>query len=430
MGSRDSLRIAGLDTRRIWDSRGLPAVEVEVRCEGGAAGRGSHPAAGLTAPGEVAPLVDGGPAFGGQDVSAALGFGRTVLAGALVGRDAGDQAGIDRQLAELPGPGGHGTAPAAVAFAASLAVAQAAAGGRGLALWQHLAAGAEPEVLPMPRILLLDLGRAPGPGQDATAVWLVPAGAGDLAIALDWCAQTTRAAAELVERHGRGPLSAGPRGGLRSAVSDAETALWLATRAIERAGLVPGEDIALVLEVRAWQFGRGGRYVVGRDGGQIDTRAMIDRYLGWLGRYPLHGLADPLAIDEIAGGRALSEAAGSGVEIALGDAVLSDARRLEPFIEAGVANALVLKAVQAPTLTALKRAKDAASAVGWATILAARTGEVEPAWLAHAAVGWGVGQLAAGGLARGERLLPWNEALRIGEALGAGLRLAPSRGSQ
>lgn len=421
-------RIARVYGRRLWDSRGLPALEAEVRLEGGAVGRAVAPAAGLPAPGEPIDLRDAGAAFGGQDVTRALtGLGDRIAA-VLAGIDAADQETVDRRLIGLDGTADRGRLGSPTMFAVSLACAEAAAAADGVPLWQHLARENRPGPLPLPRVQLLDAGLTPANGNDIAGVWLIAVGADDVASALDWSSEVTRSAATLLAQRGRGAPLSGPRGALRWAGVTADELIELSVRAIEVAGFMPGEDLALAIDVRAWRFGQGGRYRIQADGRETDTRGMIDRYLGWLRRYPIVSLVDPLGMDEIAGVAALTAAAGGSVEIALGDAILGDPRRLAPLALEKAGNALVLKPGQVSSLTELKAAFADAREAGWGTILSARTGESEAGWLVHLAVGWGIGQMAVGGLARGERVAKWNEALRLAETLPTSGTLPPRAG--
>lgn len=410
-------RVAG---RRVWDSRGLPALEVEVTLDGGVTGVAAAPAAGLAAPGEPVDLRDGGAAFAGQDVTRAIEAVRSMIGPALVGLDATDQDAIDRRLIARDGTADRRVLGGNAMFATSLAAAYAAAASDDVPLWQHLARGGAPAPLPLPRVQLLDCGLATGAGSSLVGVWLVPVGAEDYGAALDWCSEVTRAAAGFVAERGRGAPVSGPRGGLRIAGATAEEAIEIAVRSIERAGFSAGEDLALGLDVRAWRFGRGGRYRIADDGRETDTHGMISRYLGWLRRYPIASLSDPLGHDEVAGVAALTSVAGAAVEMAMGDSVAMDVRRTRQLADEKAGTALIVKAGQASTLTEMRAAVDEARAVGWGTIVTARTGETDAAWLVHLAVAWGIGQLAVGGLARGERTAGWNEGLRLAERLPTG----------
>lgn len=414
-----SSRIIRVHGRRVWDSRGVPAVEAEVQLAGGAVGRAMAPAASYPVTGAAFDLRDGGAAFAGRDVMRAIDNIAHDIARALTGLDAADQGAVDRRMIALDATPDRRRIGGNAMFATSLAVAHAAAAAEAVPLWQQLAEGKPPAHLPLPRVEILDCGPTSELAHHLAGIAIIAIGADDFASALDWSAEVTRALAEAMERSGRGGPVASPRGALRLTGATGEEAIELAVRAIERAGFAPGEDVALALDVRAARLGRVGRYRIGDDGRETDTRGMIERYLAWLRRYPIVSMSDPLGADEIAGVAALSASAGAAIEIANGDAVVADPRRLRQLADEGAGNALVLQPGQVATLTELRAVCDEARSVGWRSILTAATGESESGWLVHLAVAWGIGQMAAGGLARGERIAKWNEGLRLAETLPA-----------
>ena len=422
IGSSRIVRVRG---RRVWDSRGVPVVEAEVQLEGGAVGRAIAPASGFAVVGEALDLRDGGAAFAGRDVMRALEHVNDEIARAIAGLDAADQGAVDRRLLALDTTPDRRRLGGNAMFATSLAVAHAAAAANDVPVWTIFARGASPGPLPLPRVQIIDCGLTPDRACDFAGISLIAIGADDYASALDWSAEVTRAAAELIDRSGRGQPVAGPRGALRFSGATSNEAIELAVRAIEKAGFAPGEDLALAVDVRAALFGRAGRYRTSAGGAETDTRGMIERYLAWLRRYPIVSLSDPLGADEIAGVAALAASAGTQIEIACGDAIVADPRRVRQLADEKAGNALVLEPGQVATLTELRAAHDEARAVGWRTILSGRTGDTESGWLVHLAVGWGIGQMAAGGLARGERIAKWNEGLRLAETLPSGGTLPP-----
>jgi enolase len=194
--------------------------------------------------------------------------------------------------------------------------------------------------------------------------------------------------------------------------------------AIEKAGFRPGEQVGIALDVAASEFGGKGRYKLALDGKELTTDGMIELLTGWIGRYPILSIEDPLAEDDLAGFVAFTRAAGDKVQIVGDDFLVSDADRLRDAAAAGAANTVLLKPNQRGTLTETNDARRAASDCGYATIVSARSGETEDVTIAHLAVGWGAGQLKVGSFARGERMAKWNEMLRIEEALGGKARFA------
>jgi len=197
-------------------------------------------------------------------------------------------------------------------------------------------------------------------------------------------------------------------------------------RGIERAGLVPGDQVAIALDVAASELGKGGRYRLGLEGRELDSAGLSLLLLGWLERYPIVSIEDPLAEDDLDGFVAFTRAVGERVQVVADDLTVTDAARVREVAGRGGANTLLVKPNQRGTLSETRAAFAAAQDAGWRTIVSARSGETEDVTIVHLAVGWGAPQLKVGSFARSERMAKWNEALRIEEALGgAGLLARP-----
>ncbi len=411
--------------RRVWDSRGRPTVETEVRLAGGAVGRAIAPAGASTGSAEALDRRDGGETFGGFDVRGAVAAVDGELAALLSGRPAADQAGIDAAMVELDGTPNRARLGGNALVATSMAVAQAAAAARGLPLWRHLAGEAGDLHLPLPEIQVFGGGAHAGRRVDVQDFMVIAVGAADYAQALDWTAEVYRAAGELMAEAGR-LQGVADEGGYWPAFASNEEALDYLLRAIERAGRRPGEEVAISLDIAATDFGRGGRYRLARDGRAVDSDALAEMLLGWLARYPIVAIEDPLGEDD---GEALARftaAAGPRVEVVADDFICTDAQRIRDGAALGACNTALIKPNQAGTLSETRAALDAARAAGWEAIVSARSGESEDVTIVHLAVGWRAKQLKVGSFARSERMAKWNEGLRIAEALGeAGGPLPP-----
>jgi enolase len=418
-----TLRIDRIHARRVWDSRGRPTVEVDV-VAAGALGRAIAPAGASTGSGEAVDLRDGGAAFGGLDVMKAVRAVETEIAGALVGLDADDQEAIDRRLVALDGTPNKARLGGNAIIATSMAVAHAAAAAKGVPLWQHLADGRAPGHLPLPEIQIFGGGAHAARRVDVQDFMVIAVGADDYGTALDWTAEVYRAAGKLLADSGR-LMGVADEGGFWPAFESNEEALDVLVRAIERAGFTPGEDLAISLDIAASQFGSGGRYALARDGRLLSSGEMSDLLLGWLRRYPIVAIEDPLAEDDVAGLARFTAAAGRGIEVVGDDAVCTDARRIRMLADAGACNTALIKPNQIGTLTETRAAVDAARSVGWNTIVSARSGETEDVTIVHLAVGWGLEQLKVGSFTRSERMAKWNEGLRLAEALPSGAALPP-----
>jgi enolase len=194
--------------------------------------------------------------------------------------------------------------------------------------------------------------------------------------------------------------------------------------AIERAGFTPGSQVAIALDVAASEFGRGGRYKLALEDRELDSDGMVKLLSGWIRRYPIVSVEDPLAEDDDVGFAAFTHEVGKRVQVIGDDFLVSKASRVREAALRGGANAVLLKPNQRGTLSETLEAWEAAKQAGFAGIVSARSGETEDVTIVHLAVGWGVGQLKVGSFARSERMAKWNEALRIEEALGSRARFA------
>ena len=415
--------IRSVTGRRVWDSRARPTVEVEIALSGGARGRAIAPAGASRGSAEAVDLRDGGAAFGGRDVRRAIAAVDGEIAAALAGLDACDQEAADRRLVALDGTADKSRLGGNALVAASMAVAHAAAAAKGVPLWRHLAGDAEPG-MPLPEIQIFGGGAHAARRVDVQDFMVIATGASEYAQALDWTAEIYRAAGEIMAE--RGLLSGtADEGGFWPAFDSNEHALETLVRAIERAGLAPGEQVGISLDVAASEFGAGGRYRLARDGRDLDSDAMCALLGDWIGRFPIVSIEDPLAEDDIEGLAAFTSAYGAHIQIVGDDALVSSADRLRQAAAEGACNAVLLKPNQAGTLSECRAALEAARAAGYGAVVSARSGETEDVTIVHLALGWGVQQLKIGSIAHGERTAKWNEGLRIAETLPAGGRLPP-----
>src|SRR5205823_3361780 len=413
--------IADVRGRRVWDSRGRPTVEAEVRLAGGTVGRANAPAGASTGSGEAIELRDGGTRLGGRDVQGAVAAVNGEIAAALIGQDAADQAAIDRRLIELDGMPQKRRLGGNVLVAVSMAALHAAANAAGRPLYAHLLGEATEAVMPLPEIQIFGGGAHAGRRVDIQDFMIVAPRAQNFDQALEWTAEVYRAAGELMAE--RGLLQGvADEGGFWPAFDSNEAALDALMRAVERAGFTPGQEIAISLDIAASEFHQNGLYRLARDGRTLDSDGMAEMLVRWLDRYPIVSIEDPLGEHDAEGLRRFTAAVGDRVQIVGDDFLVTDAERVKDAAALGICNAVLVKPNQAGTVTEAKAALDAARAAGWGAIVSARSGETEDVTIVHLAVGWGVGQLKFGSFARSERMAKWNEALRIEEALGAHVR--------
>ena len=414
--------IRSVHGRRVWDSRGRPTVEAEVELLGGAAGRAIVPAGASKGRREALELRDGDAAFGGLDVQRAVAHVEGEIARAVIGLAADDQAGLDARLVELDGTPNKRRLGANATLAVSMAAAHAAAAAHGMPLYRYLG-GAEATLLPMPQIQIFGGGAHAGRRVDIQDFMVVCPGAGSFGQALEWTAEVYRHAGLLMQARGT-LLGVADEGGWWPAFETNEEALETLVAAIQRAGFVPGEQVAIALDIAASDFGRGGRYTLGLERRELDSDGLIEMLLRWCERFPIASIEDPLGEDDAEGFARFTRAVGHDLQVVGDDFLVSSAALLNQAAAAGAANAVLLKPNQRGTLTETLQCWHAARAQGYAGIVSARSGETEDTPIVHLAIGWQVGQLKVGSFARGERMAKWNEALRIEQRLGPRARFA------
>ena len=414
--------IVSIHGRRVWDSRGRPTVEAEVRLACGAKGRAIAPAGASRGSNEAIDLRDGGAKLGGYDVGRACANISGEIARTLTGMDATAQERVDAALTALDGSANKARLGGNATVAVSMAVLHAAASAAGLPLWRYLANG-RPVRLPLPEVQIFGGGAHAGRRIDIQDLMIMAPRAASFDEAMVITAEVYRAGGEWMAAHGKlGGVA--DEGGWWPQFDSNEEALQALVAAIERAGYIPGEDVVLSLDIAASELYADGFYQLGLEKKQLDTDGMSEMLLGWIARYPIASIEDPLAEHDTEGMARFTRVAGGKIQIIGDDFLVTSAARVGAAAAAGACNAVLLKPNQAGTVSETRAALEAARAAGWATIVSARSGETEDTTIVHLATGWDAGQLKVGSFARSERMAKWNEALRIEEELGAEARFA------
>ena len=404
--------------RRVWDSRGRATVEAEIHLACGASGRVIAPAGASRGSREAVDLRDAD----GLGVKAAVGNVNGAIAAELAGMDATRQDDIDARLIGLDGTPNKARLGANATVAVSMATLHAAAYAHGLPLFRYIAQG-RPVRLPLPEIQIFGGGAHAGRRIDIQDLMVMALAATSFDQALEMTARVYHAAGDIMRDAGK-LRGVADEGGWWPEFASNEEAIETLVRAIARAGFVPGDEVAISLDIAASEFGSGGRYRLGMDGRSMDSDGMCELVLGWLARYPIISVEDPLAEDDPVGMKRFTAAAGGKVQIIGDDYLTTSALRVKTAIADKTCNAVLLKPNQCGTVTETRAALNAAKAAGWGCIVSARSGETEDVSIVHLATGWDAGQLKVGSFARGERMVKWNEALRIEEMLGADARFA------
>ncbi len=409
------MKIADVHARQILDSRGNPTVEVDVTLGSGATGRAAVPSGASTGKFEAVELRDGDAgAYLGKGVLDAVANVEREIGPALAGADAGDQAGVDRLLVELDGTPNKSRLGANAVLGVSLATAKAAAAAAGAPLYRWLG-GEEASVLPVPLLNVVNGGAHAQNSLDLQEFMVVPAGASSFSEALRIGAETFHHLKALL--HERGLATAvGDEGGFAPDLPSSEEAIAAVLEAAERAG--HSEKVAVALDPATTELYEGGRYRLQGEGLDLDADGLIALWEDLCGRYPIVSIEDGLAEDDWAGWQALTERLGGTVQLVGDDLFVTNVDRLRRGIEAGAANAILVKVNQIGTLTETLEAIGLARANGYAAVMSHRSGETEDTTIADLAVATGVGQIKTGAPSRSDRVAKYNQLLRIEEELG------------
>jgi len=403
--------------RQVLDSRGYPTVEVEVVLESGATGRAMVPSGASTGMFEAVELRDGGDRWAGKGVGNAVANVDRTLAAAVRGLDAFDQRAVDRALCDADGTDDKGHLGANAILGVSLAVARAAADDAGTPLFRYVG-GANAHVLPVPMLNVLNGGEHADNNVDLQEFMLMPVGAASFSEALRWGVECYHVLKSVLSERGLA-TAIGDEGGFAPNLKSNEEAVTLLIEAIERAGLAPGEDVAISLDAASTEFFRDGVYQLSGEGRTLSSAEMA----GWLtelcDRYPIVSIEDGMAEEDWEGWEVLHGALGERVQLVGDDLFVTNVNRLERGIDAGIANSILVKVNQIGTLTETLEAVDLAMASGWTAVMSHRSGETEDTTIADLSVATNCGQIKTGAPARSDRVAKYNQLLRIEEMLGS-----------
>jgi len=416
--------IKSIFARRVWDSRGRPTVEAEVILNDGSLGRAIAPAGASKGTREALELRDGGDRFGGLDVMRAVGHVNGEISNALLGTQADNQSALDQALIDLDGTLNKSRLGANATLAVSMAAAHAMAAASDMPLHRYLGNGKIGR-LPMPQIQIFGGGAHAGRRVDVQDFMVVCPGASSFAQALEWTAEVYRHAGLMMAQRGS-LFGVADEGGWWPDFSSNEQALESLVLAIERAGFIPGDQVAIALDIAASEFGRQGQYRLGLESRELDSDGMIEMLLRWVEKYPIVSIEDPLAEDDLVGFSRFTKAIGHRLQIVGDDFLVSNSSLIREAANLGAANTVLLKPNQRGTLSETLEAWQVAQELGYSAIVSARSGETEDTTIVDLAIGWNVGQLKVGSFARSERMVKWNHALRIEEQLGSQARFAGS----
>ncbi len=415
--------IADISAREILDSRGNPTIEVDVLLDSGALGRAAVPSGASTGAHEAVELRDGDKVrFGGKGVQQAVANVEGEIFDAIGGMDPFEQVQIDEILIDLDGTPNKSRLGANAILGVSLACAKAAAAEVGQPLYRYVG-GVYARTLPVPMMNIVNGGRHADNPIDIQEFMIQPVGAATVAEAVRMGSEIFHALRQGLHDAGHS-TNVGDEGGFAPNLKSTDEALAFIARAAERAGYRPGEDVVFALDCAASEFYRDGRYHLDGEGKVLDAAGMTQYLEALVARYPIVSIEDACAEDDWDGWVHLTSVLGGKLQLVGDDNFVTNPERLRRGIEAGVANAILVKVNQIGTLSETLETVQVAHRAGYAAVMSHRSGETEDTTIADLAVATNCGQIKTGSLARSDRTAKYNQLMRIEAELGPAARFA------
>ena len=415
--------ILDIHARQVLDSRGNPTVEAEVVLASGAKGRAIVPSGASTGEHEAVELRDDAPEYKGKGVMRAVENVNTVIADALIEMDAADQRAADKAMIELDGTPNKGKLGANAILAVSMAIARASADDLDIPLYRYLG-GAAANLLPVPMMNILNGGAHADNNVDFQEFMIMPVGAESFAEALRWGVETFHTLKGVLKKRGYN-TGVGDEGGFAPSVKSNVEAIEVVLEAIQQAGYVPGEQIAIALDPASSEFfdSPTGKYVFKKsDKSQHSPEQMVAFWAEWARKYPIVSIEDGLAEDDWDGWKRITEELGDKIQLVGDDLFVTNTERLQRGIDGGIANSILIKVNQIGSVSETLDAIELARRNGYTAVISHRSGETEDTFIADLAVATGAGQIKTGSASRTDRVAKYNQLLRIEEALGANAR--------
>jgi len=412
--------------REILDSRGNPTVEVDVILESGAFGRAAVPSGASTGAHEAVELRDGdAKRYLGKGVTKAVAAVNGEIADAISGLDATDQIYLDQVMLDLDGTANKGRLGANAILGVSMAIAKAAAQEADLPLYRYIG-GALAHVLPVPMMNIVNGGAHADNPIDFQEFMILPVGAPTCAEAIRMGAEVFHSLKKELKNAGHN-TNVGDEGGFAPNLQSADEALSFISKAIEKAGYKPGEDVYLGLDCASTEYYKNGKYILAGEGKELDSAANAKYLADLVSRYPIVTIEDGMAEDDWDGWKILTEVLGSKCQLVGDDLFVTNVTRLSEGISKGIANSILVKVNQIGSLTETLSAVEMAHKAGYTAVISHRSGETEDSTIADIAVATNAGQIKTGSLSRSDRIAKYNQLIRIEQELGTAAEYAGRR---
>jgi enolase len=415
--------IADIVAREILDSRGNPTIEVDVVLESGAFGRAAVPSGASTGAHEAVELRDGDKSrYGGKGVRKAVTAVETEILDAIGGLEATEQIAIDNLLIDLDGSPNKSRLGANAILGVSLALAKAAAADLGVPLYRYVG-GVSARTLPVPMMNIVNGGKHADNPIDIQEFMVQPVGAASFSEAVRVGAEIFATLKKALSEVGHN-TNVGDEGGFAPNLKSADEALGFITKACERAGYRPGDDVTFALDCASTEFYQDGTYDLTGEGKKFDAGGMVDYLADLVARYPIASIEDGCAEDDWFGWKLLTDTLGKKIQLVGDDLFVTNPERLRRGIKAGTGNSILVKVNQIGTLTETLEAVEVAHRAGFTAVMSHRSGETEDSTIADLAVATNCGQIKTGSLARSDRTAKYNQLMRIEAELGRVARYA------
>jgi len=412
--------IQSIVAREILDSRGNPTLEADVTLSDGSFGRAAAPSGASTGSLEALELRDGDKGrYLGKGTQTAVNNANTVIADALLGKDALNQRAIDQIMLDLDGTHNKSKLGANAILAVSLAVSKAAAESKEVPLYQHYAElfGNDRYTMPVPQMNVINGGEHADNSIDFQEFMILPTGLPSFSEALRAGAEIFHALKKVLHDQGLS-TAVGDEGGFAPNLESNEAAVVILMEAIEKAGYVAGKDILIGLDVASTEFYSNGKYTLEAEGKSLNSKEFVDYLQAWVDKYPIITIEDGMAEDDWDGWADLTERVGAKVQLTGDDLFVTNTKILKKGIDKGVANSILIKFNQIGSLTETFDAIQMAHDAGYKATISHRSGETEDTTIADLAVATAAGQIKTGSLCRSDRVAKYNQLLRIEQELG------------
>ena len=410
--------------REILDSRGNPTVEADVYLADGSMGRAAVPSGASTGEHEAVELRDGDKGrYLGKGTLNAVGHVNGEIATALHGKDASQQAEIDRIMIALDGTATKGRLGANAILAVSMACARAAAAAQRTPLYRYLG-GVSACVLPVPMMNILNGGAHADNSVDPQEFMIVPFGAAKFSEALRMGAEIFHTLKGVLKKRAYS-TAVGDEGGFAPNLKSNEEALEVVMEAIQKAGYKPGEQVGIALDPAASEFYQSGKYVFKKsDKSERTSEQMVALWADWVAKYPIVSIEDGMSEEDWPGWKLLTDRLGGKIQLVGDDIYVTNPSIFRRGIDQGIANSILIKVNQIGTLTETLEAMAMAAAAGYTAVVSHRSGETEDPFIADLVVATGAGQIKTGSASRTDRIAKYNQLLRIEERLGSEAKFA------